>query len=135
MILPVLERELAEVPVSVMAYVGDAVYELYARIHTCNSCQGKSGQLHQKSVEIVKAKAQAAAIKRLLPYLNEEELAVFKRGRNSQPSSRSRHANPADYQMATGLETLIGYISLKQDDLRLNELMSLILKDEIDEHE
>ncbi len=122
-------------PVSVLAYVGDAVYELYARLHTCNSCQGKSGQLHQRSVEIVKAKAQAAAIKRLLPHLSQEELAIYKRGRNSQPASRARHAHPADYQMATGLETLIGYISLKQEDERLIELMGLILKEDIYEQE
>ena len=130
--VPSLTRDLREVPISVLAYIGDAVYELYARIHSCNSCPGKSGQLHRRAVSIVRAQAQAAAMRRLLPLLQDDELAVYRRGRNSQPSSRSKHADPADYLMATGLEALIGYLSLKNDDRRLDELMALILEENKD---
>jgi ribonuclease-3 family protein len=133
--MPTIGRDLREMPISVMAYIGDAVYELYVRLHNCNHCQGKSGALHRRSVSIVRAHAQANAIRRILPYLNDDELTVFKRGRNSQPASRSKHADPVDYQMATGLEALIGYISLKNDDQRLDELMAMILEEKPDEQQ
>jgi ribonuclease-3 family protein len=131
--LPALSRDIRDVPVSVLAYIGDAVYEVYVRFHNCNHYDGKSGQLHRRSVSIVKAHAQAEAARRLMPSLNAEETAVFKRGRNSQPLSRSRHADPLDYVMATGLEALIGYLSLKQEDQRLAELMNMILEDQANE--
>lgn len=133
--LPAIDRDLREMPISVMAYIGDAVYELYVRLHNCNQYQGKSGALHRRSVSIVKAHAQANAIRRLLPCLSDDELTVYKRGRNSQPASRSKHADPVDYQMATGLEALIGYISLKKDDRRLDELMAMILEEKADEQQ
>ncbi|NLO35686.1 MAG: Mini-ribonuclease 3 [Clostridiaceae bacterium] len=133
MILPAVGRDLREVPVSVLAYIGDAVYELYVRMHSCRDCLGKSGQLHRRSVSKVKAQAQAQAVQKLLPLLGEDELSIYRRGRNSQPSSRSRHADPADYQMATGLEALIGYLALRNDDQRLDDLMTRILED--DDHE
>jgi ribonuclease-3 family protein len=132
-ILPAVGRDLREVPVSVLAYIGDAVYELYVRMHSCRDCLGKSGQLHRRSVSKVKAQAQAQAVQKLLPLLGEDELSIYRRGRNSQPSSRSRHADPADYQMATGLEALIGYLALRNDDQRLDDLMTRILED--DDHE
>ena len=133
MILPAVGRDLREVPVSVLAYIGDAVYELYVRMHSCRDCLGKSGQLHRRSASKVKAQAQAQAGQKLLPLLGEDELSIYRRGRNSQPSSRSRHADPADYQMATGLEALIGYLALRNDDQRLDDLMTRILED--DDHE
>ena len=133
--LPAITRDIRDVPVSVLAYVGDAVYEVYVRISSCNHCQGKSGQLHRRSVGIVKAHAQAEAVRRLLPFLREDEMAVYRRGRNSQPPSRSKHADPADYGMATGLEALIGYLSLKHDDQRLAELMQMILEGQADDQE
>ena len=97
-------RDLREIPISTLAYIGDAVYEVYVRMYQCHVCQGKSGQLHKRSVNIVKAKAQAEAVRKLLPFFNEEELAVYRRGRNSHPAARSRHADPIEYRMATGLD-------------------------------
>jgi len=133
MIQPVDLGDLREVPVSVLAYVGDAVYELYVRLHTSGHNQGKSGTLHRRSVCLVKAAAQAEAVRRLMPELTEEEQAIFRRGRNSQPGSMSKHADPADYLMATGLEALVGYLYLKKDGERLNQLMAMILEEQTDE--
>jgi len=131
--VPIVTRDWREVPISTLAYIGDAVYELYARIYAYNHCHGKSGQLHRQSVSLVKAQAQAQAVRRLMPHLNDDELSVYKRGRNSQPASRSKHAEPADYLMATGLEALIGYLSLKNEDQRLDQLMTMILEETTDE--
>lgn len=121
--------DLREIPISVLAYIGDAVYELYVRLYATSQSSGKSGLLHRLSVRMVKARAQAEAIRHLLPDLTEEEQSICRRGRNSQPGSMSRHADPADYLMATGLEALVGYLYLKQDHERLNQLMARILED------
>ncbi len=123
------DMDLREVPISVLAYIGDAVYELYVRLHTSSQCQGKSGQLHRRAVRLVKATAQADAMRRLMPMLEADELAVFRRGRNSQPPSRSRHADLPDYLAATGLEALVGYLYMQKRQDRLDELMSMILEE------
>jgi ribonuclease-3 family protein len=130
MILPEPPPGWRDLPVSTLAYIGDAVFELYARLQASRSCHGKSGHLHRLSVRRVSARAQAESARRILPQLSEEEQAVFRRGRNSQPSSRSKHADPADYQMATGLEAVIGYLYLTQAASRLDQLMAMILEDE-----
>jgi ribonuclease III family protein len=131
--IPSVTRDLKELPVSVLAYIGDAVYELYVRIHMCNMCRGDSGQLHRLSIHKVKAQAQADAVEQLIPLLTEDEQSVYKRGRNSQTASRPKRSSPIAYQMATGLEALIGYLSLKHEQNRLDTLMALILKDDTDE--
>lgn len=122
--------DIREVPISVMAYIGDAVYELTVRLHFCSQSSAKSGALHRRSVQLVRAKAQAEAARKLLPSLTEEEQSIFRRGRNSQPGSMPRNADPADYLIATGLEALIGYLYLKGDNSRLDDLLAVILKEQ-----
>ncbi|MEA4888718.1 MAG: ribonuclease III domain-containing protein [Clostridiaceae bacterium] len=129
MIMPTAAGDLRETPISVLAYIGDAVYELYVRLYTSSHYQGKSGALHRLSVHLVKAGAQAEAMQRLMAVLTDEEAAIFRRGRNSQPGSMSKHADPADYLMATGLEAVIGYLYLKREETRLDHLMAMILED------
>lgn len=116
-----------ELPVSTLAYIGDAVYELNIRLMLLKD-GGHSGDLHRKSIKWVKASAQAAAVQKLMPYLNEAEEAVYRRGRNNQPTSQSKNADPVDYRVATGLETLIGYLYLSQQEARLQELLALIVE-------
>ncbi len=99
--------------VSVLAYIGDAVYELRIRLYLCQKSNAKSGTLHRETIKWVRAAAQAAAVDRLLPLLNETETADLSKGRNSQPSSMPKNADPADYMAATGLEAVIGYLYLK----------------------
>jgi len=129
MIEPEYPGDLREMPVSVLAYIGDAVYELTVRLHLCKQSNAKSGTLHRQSVKLVRAAAQAAAVRQLLPLLTDEETAIFRRGRNSQPGSMPKNANPADYLNATGFEALIGYLYLKGETNRLNELLAKILEE------
>lgn len=126
---PAYRGDLREVPVSVLAYIGDAVYELRVRLYLCNRSGAKSGTLHRQTVERVKASAQAAAINRLLPQLTDEEISIYRRGRNSQPGSMPKNADPADYMAATGFEAVIGYLYLKGDHQRLDNLLATILED------
>ncbi len=129
MIEPAFEGDLREVPVSVLAYIGDAVYELTVRLHLCKQSNAGSGALHRKTVQLVKAAAQAEAARLLMPMLTDEEASIFRRGRNSQPGSMPKHADPADYVVATGFEALIGYLYLKGDKDRLDSLLATILED------
>jgi len=129
MIEPAFLGDLREVPVSVLAYIGDAVYELTVRLHLCRQSCAKSGILHRQSVKLVRAAAQAVAVHQLLPFLTEEESAIFRRGRNSQPGSMPKNADPADYLNATGFEALIGYLYLKGETGRLDYLLAMILEE------
>ncbi len=128
MTLPDIKGDIREVPVSVLAYIGDAVYELYVRLHFYGIVAGHSGALHRKSIGYVKASAQAKAARQLMPFLTEEEAAIFRRGRNSQASSMSKNADPADYQAATGFETLIGFLYLKGETTRMEKLVAIIFE-------
>ena len=113
-------------PTSILAYIGDGVYELYMRLDIIGHEQGQVKGIHHKTIARVNAKAQSIAAHKLLDLLTPEELLVFKRGRNAHSRSMAKNADPADYQVATGLETLIGYLYLMKEKTRLKELMSII---------
>lgn len=113
----------------VLAYMGDAVYELYVRKHLVAKANTRVDKLHKAAVQIVKAEAQNEAFRKIENLLTEEEMSVFKRGRNTK-SSVPKHSSVAEYRTATGLEALIGYIYMKGDTERLEYLMNLILGDD-----
>ena len=92
-----------------LAFLGDAVFELRVREKLTEQGSAPVGSLHRRAVEVVCAKAQSAAIQKLLPLLTEEELNIYKRGRNAH-SSVPKNADPAEYRSATGLEALFGYL-------------------------
>jgi ribonuclease-3 family protein len=117
----------------VLAYVGDAVFELQVRSRLVQK-GGKINQLHQKAVKLVKAEAMAGYYQKLEPVLSENELEVLKRGRNA----KSRHPRSADlqaYHMSTGFEALIGYLFLSKQEERLDELFVLLFTEDKDEHD
>lgn len=111
---------------SILAYIGDGVYELYTRLYMIEHEEGKVKGIHQRTIGKVNAKAQAAAAHKLLDSLTEEELLVFKRGRNAHSRSMAKNADPVDYQVATGFETLIGYLYLMRREDRLKEIFTKI---------
>ena len=86
-------------------------------------------QLHRLTVEQVRAEAQAEAAKKLLPHLDEEELAVYKRGRNTKVNSAPHHAEIAQYHAATGLEALFGWLYLQGRNERIGELFTIIMEE------
>ena len=111
-----------------LAHVGDAVYELMVRTWLCAHGTVTAKRLHKETVRFVSAAAQAAAAGRIAEELNAGEQAVFKRGRNSHVNSVPRGATYEQYHAATGFETLIGYLYLKGDIGRLNELFGIIIE-------
>ncbi len=127
MMIPIPPEDIREVPTSVLAYVGDAVYELYIRMHIVSRIGGQSGVLHKKAVKYVSATSQAHAVRVLYDELTEEEQSVFRRGKNGHQGSMAKNASPADYKYATGLETLIGYLYLSGNEERMEELIRRII--------
>lgn len=107
----------------VLAYIGDTVYDLYVRTQLLLTCDATAHGLHVMATKRVCARAQAEAVQRILPTLTEDEQYIFRRGRNSHMGTVPKHAQMSDYRAATGLEALLGYLYLKGEDDRLNELM------------
>ena len=110
-----------------LAYIGDCVYELLVRTFFVSVGHTHSQELHRLTVSTVNASAQASAAEKLLPMLTDEELTVFKRGRNAKVNSVPKNASVAQYHAATGLETLFGWLYLKGAQDRIEELFSAAL--------
>lgn len=110
-----------------LAHLGDGVFELMVRSWLILHGKATSKSLHRATVHFVAAPAQAAAAERLLPLLTEEEEDVFRRGRNTSPHSVPQRASRAQYQTATALEALFGYLYLQGKTERLNELFAVIM--------
>jgi len=113
-----------------LAYLGDAVYELMVRSWLCLHGKLTPGKLHKAALAYVAAPKQSAKMDLLLPILTEEETTIFKRGRNASPHSYPKGATRREYQIATGLETLFGWLYLQGQTDRLNELFELIMREE-----
>lgn len=107
----------------VLAYIGDAVYELAIRSLVVNHGSMQVNKMHKKSSSLVKAETQANLIKVLEEQLTGEEHAAYKRGRNARSATVAKHATMIDYRMATGFEALIGYLYLEGQYDRLFALI------------
>lgn len=105
-----------------LAHVGDAVYELLVRSMLASRGPAAVQDLHRRTVSFVRAEAQAASAKKLLPMLTEEETAVYRRGRNSRVHGIPPHANPGEYHSATGFEALLGWLYLQGRTDRIRTL-------------
>ncbi len=128
MIIPIIGEDIREVPASVLAYVGDAVFELYVRLHVAARNRSKSGSIHKIAIAHVSAAAQAKTARAIMDMLTEEEQSVFRRGKNSNPSSSARNASPSDYKYATGMEAVVGYLFLMDRHERLDEIITRIFE-------
>lgn len=119
--------ETSEINPLALAFYGDAVYELYVRKELVQSGQGKPDRLHKSAVEKVCASYQAAAVHRIEGLLTEKEAEILRRGRNASGVKAPKHADVIEYRYATGLEALIGWLSLNNQTERIDELMQVIL--------
>lgn len=110
-----------------LAHLGDAVYELLVRTYLCAHGKATGKGLHRATVELVRAPAQAEAAEKILPLLTEEEQAVFRRGRNANVQSIPKNASRAQYQQATALEALMGWLYLRGEKSRVEELFAVMM--------
>ena len=112
-----------------LAHLGDAVYELLVRTWLCAHGKATGKGLHRATIELVCAPKQAEFSEKILPLLTEEEQAVFKRGRNANVNSIPQHASRAQYQQATALEALLGWLYLNGQRERVNELFNIMMEE------
>ncbi|MDR0838813.1 MAG: ribonuclease III [Oscillospiraceae bacterium] len=108
-----------------LAHIGDAVYELLARTRVCAEGRLTSGGLHRATVELVCARAQYEAAKRVLPVLTDGERDVLNRGRNAKVHAVPKGSSFEEYHMATALESLFGWLYLKGELARVRELFEV----------
>ena len=113
------------IPTLALAYLGDSVIELLVRdmLVTKGLCHPKD--LNKASRDFVTLESQSNAVENILPILTEDEMAMFKRGRNSKPNSVPKHGDRIQYLRATGLEVLFGYLYKCGKNDRLNELFQI----------
>jgi len=110
-----------------LAFYGDSVYELYVRRHITELGDRPSGELHNMSVKMARASFQAAAFELIMPFLDEDEADILRRGRNASGITAPKSSNSAEYHKATAVEALFGYLSLMGADERIEELFKIIL--------
>lgn len=112
----------------VLAFLGDAVYELYIREYLINKNICNVNELQKECVKYVSAERQCYFIEKMIEknFLTADEIDIFKRGRNASSHS-SRSTDIVTYKKATGLESLIGYLYLNKDMMRIKEIMEYIV--------
>ena len=108
-----------------LAYMGDAVFEIYVRRHLIQSGQVRPNQLHREATYYVSAKAQSQIIHQFLDssFLSDEETAVVKRGRNAKSGTVPKNTDVQTYRYSTAFESLIGYLYLSEKEERLEEII------------
>ena len=122
---------LAELSCAALAYLGDSVLELLVREHLVASGLSTAAHLNTASHAYVTAPTQAAAMKRILDVLSEEEAAVFRRGRNNVHANVPKRASVSEYRTATGMECLFAYLYLSGNMARARELFALAYPDPV----
>lgn len=113
-----------------LAYMGDAVYEQSIREHLLRSGRAKPNILHRQSTTFVSAKAQAVVLKRLTEenFLTEAELAIMRRGRNAKSGSVPKNTDVQTYNFSTAFEAVLGWLYLKEEQARVDEIISYAIE-------
>lgn len=128
---PALPRDrLLEISSIGLAHMGDAVFELLVRAWLCAHGGATGRGMHRAAVALVCAESQAEKAEKILPLLTEEERAVFRRGRNAQVHTVPHHASRAQYGEATALEALLGWLYLRGETARINQLFCVMMEEE-----
>lgn len=112
----------------VLAYIGDSIYDLIIRTAIVENGNAPVNKLHKSVSKLVQASAQADLYFRIKEQLSEEEMAIFKRGRNAKSFTSAKNAGIVEYRTATGLEALLGYLYLSDQTNRMMELIKQGLK-------
>ena len=112
-----------------LAHIGDGVFEVLCRSWLCGHGRLNVSRMHQDTIALVKATSQAKFADKMLPLLDEEELALYRRGKNSHVHAVPQSCTPAEYAKATGLEALFGALYLLGRQERINELFVTVMEE------
>jgi len=126
---PISKDEALKMPPMSLAFIGDAVQSLYTRTRVTVGSDQKTGALHNKVTQVVKAVAQAHEAQKLLPLFDEDEKDLFRRARNCKVMTSAKHAELSEYKYASGFEAVIGYLYLIGKTERLEQMLSYCFED------
>lgn len=127
---PLDEQKIKTYSALSFAYIGDSVYDLIIRTMITARANTKPNKYHKQVIGYVNANAQTKMMEAIKLFLNEEEKTIFRRGKNAKPASCAKNQSLHDYRIATGFETLIGYLYLTGKMERIMELIAIGLKEE-----
>ena len=127
--LPADQDNIGQISSLGLAYLGDGVYELMVRTWLCLHGKATNKGLHRAALNYVSAPAQARRAQKILPVLTQEEQEVFRRGRNSHTATIPKGASVAEDHTATALEALFGWLYLRGETVRLNELFTMMMEE------
>lgn len=127
---PATREEVASMHPMSLAFVGDAVQSLFMRTAVSLAGGGKTGALHREVTRAVNAVSQAAASGRIAPLFDETEADIFRRARNCHIQTSAKHAEPAEYRRASGLEAVFGYLYLTGQTERLTRFLEMAAEEE-----
>ena len=112
----------------VLAYIGDCVFDLIIKLMVAGKGKRQVHKLHEETSHYVHASSQSYMMRFMQEHLNEQEHAVYRRGRNARSVSPAKNQSITDYRRATGFEALIGYLYLKREYRRLTDLVTIGLE-------
>ncbi|MCR5215170.1 MAG: hypothetical protein K6E10_12210 [Eubacterium sp.] len=111
-----------------LAYIGDSVFDLLIKNRFVFASNMQPEKYHRRVTQIVSANFQSDFIRNYMDKLTEEEMAVYKRARNSSPHTKAKNASLTSYLMATGLEAVIGYLYMSGQNQRINEIINEVFE-------
>ena len=118
-----MDQQIKNISSAALAFLGDSVFEINIRNRIVNECEGSADELNKRSKSYTNARAQAQMAHALLESLTEEEITVYKRGRNIKSLTAPKSCSISEYRSATGLETLMGHLYLEGRQDRITELI------------
>lgn len=121
------EAEVRELSPLALAYIGDACFEILVRSEILD-VRKNPNKLHRESIRFVRAKSQRELFEKIEEILTEEEIKIFKRGRNAKSHTVPKNADPIDYRIATGVEALFGYLYLLKRYNRIREIFKEMIR-------
>ena len=121
------EAEVRELTPLALAYIGDACFEILVRSEILD-VRKNPNKLHRESIRFVRAKSQRELFEKIEENLTEEEIKIFKRGRNAKSHTVPKNADPIDYRIATGVEALFGYLYLLKRYNRIREIFKEMIR-------
>ena len=121
------ETEVRELSPLALAYIGDACFEILVRSEILD-VRKNPNKLHRESIRFVRAKSQRELFEKIEENLTEEEIKIFKRGRNAKSHTVPKNADPIDYRIATGVEALFGYLYLLKRYNRIREIFKEMIR-------
>ncbi len=122
------QTDVRQLSANALAFVGDAVFALFVRERMLQRFPGSVHRLHTMSTHYVKASAQARIVMQLIPEFTEDEMSIYKRGRNTKVFTMPKNADLSEYRHATGFEALIGFLHLNKEERRLEEILLMAVK-------